>query len=260
MNAPRTQTYMPTLIRHYFAPVFFFLFFFAVSEAGEAVAEDLAESFSQVTVPLKSKGLNFTAKTVINGRVETDLLIDTGASFTIISESLARRIGFIDLDKAPRYPVSTIAGETWLRLVIIKSVNVDGAIAHNVEGAVSPYMGDGVDGALGLSFLSDFVYKINGKKKELTLKQPSDDEPIKGGRGRQWWRLKFKRYRDTIERYGFYLRKHENRLKAPNHAKEKNETKFTKNDLKRIINHYKKLHRALNKRAEIAGVPESWKS
>lgn len=248
---------MLSVTRNYFAPVFFFIFFLMVPCAG---AEGTTGSFSEGAVPLVQKGLSFAAKALINGRTEAELVIDTGSSFTIISEKLARRIGFSDLDDAPRYPVSTVGGEAWLRLVVFESINVGGAIARNVEGAVSPYLGKGMDGAIGLSFLNNFIYKINGKKKELTLKRLSGDGPLMGGRGRGWWSLKFRRYSEAIHRYSSYLRSHESRLKALNEEKKNNETRFSENDLKKIIRYYKKLHRLLDKSAEIADVPESWKT
>lgn len=243
--------------RNYFVPVFFFIFFIMVPGAWP---EDTTGSFTEVTVPLVSKGLSFSAKAVINGQVETELIIDTGSSFTIISEKMARRIGFKDISGAPRYPVSTAAGEAWFRLVVFESVNVGGAIARNVEGAVSPYLGKGMDGVIGLSFLNDFIYKINGKTKELTLKRLGGAGPFIGERGREWWSFKFRRYSETIRRYSSYLRSHENRLKAPNEEKEKNEARFRESDLKKIIKYYKKLHLALDRSAKIAGVPESWKT
>ncbi|VAX22262.1 hypothetical protein MNBD_NITROSPINAE03-1275, partial [hydrothermal vent metagenome] len=211
-------------------------------------------------VPLISKGLNFAAKAVINGRVSAEFIIDTGSSFTIISEKMARRIGFKDMGDAPRYPVSTTAGEAWLRLVVFESVNVGGAISRNVEGAVSSYLGENMDGAIGLSFLNDFIYKFNGKKKELTLKRINGAGPLKGERGREWWSVKFGRYSKAISRYTSYLQSHENRLKARNVEQENSEKRFTENDLKKIIRYYEKLYRILDKSAQIAGVPESWKA
>ncbi|VAX21331.1 hypothetical protein MNBD_NITROSPINAE04-186 [hydrothermal vent metagenome] len=242
--------------RNCFATVFIFIFFIAILGAG---AQDTTRSFEEVTAPLVSKGLNFAVNVVINGRVSAELIIDTGSSFTIVSEKMARRIGFTDIGDAPRYPVSTTAGEAWLRLVVFESVNVGGAISRNVEGAVSSYLGEGMDGVIGLSFLNDFIYKFDGRKKELTLKRINGAGPLKGERAREWWSLRFRRYSEAIRRYRSYLQSHENRLKARNVEKENNETRFTENDLKKIIRYYKKLHRILDKSAQIAGVPGSWK-
>jgi len=243
--------------RNCFASIFFFIFFIAIPGAQ---AQDTTGGFDEVTVPLVSKGLSFAVKVVINGRATAELVVDTGSSFTIISEKVARRIGFKDIGGAPRYPVSTADGEAWLRLVVFESVNAGGVISRNVEGAVSPYLGEDMDGVIGLSFLNDFIYKFNGKKKEFTLKRIIGAGPLKGGRAREWWSLRFRRYREAIRRYASYLNSHENRLKARNAEKENNETRFTENDLKKIVRYYKKLYRMLDKSAQIAGVPESWKA
>jgi len=257
MNLSRVKARAKAGALKCFTQVFFFIFIFTLPEAG---AEDTTGSFDKVTVPLVSKGLSFAAKVVINEKATAELVIDTGSSFTIISEKMAKRIGLEDLEGAPRYPLSTTSGEVWLRLVVLESVNVGGEISRNVESAVSPYLGEDMDGMIGLSFLNDFIYKFNGRKKELTLKRISGAGPLMGGRGREWWSLKFRRYSEAILRYSSYLDSHENRLKAPNIVKDNGEARFTKNDLKKIIRYYKKLHRLLDKSAKIAGVPESWKA
>lgn len=257
MKPSQAKACFITVTASFFAPVFLSLFFLAIPGAG---AEDRAESFSQGAIPLISKGLRLAVKTVINGQNEAELIIDTGSSFTIISEKTARRLRLHDLGGAPRFPVSTVAGEAWLRLVVFESVNIGGAMARNVEGAVSPHLGKDVDGVIGLSFLNDFVYKIDGRKKELTLKRLGGAGPLMGERGRQWWSLKFSRYSNTIGRYSSYLRNYESRLKAPDEQKGGSEANFTKNDLKKIIQYYKKLHRLLNTSAKSANVPESWKT
>ncbi len=233
------------------------VFTFTPAQAEPAGAPD---NTRPVTVPLKPKGFRFAVEALINEQVKANLIIDTGSSFTVVSEEVALGLGYKDLDDAPRFPVSTAAGETWVRLVLFESVKIGLAEARYVEGAVSSNPGKGADGLLGLSFLNEFAYKIDGKKGLLTLKRSKGDGPLFGGYGREWWSSKFERYSQTIRRYESYLYRHANRLKAASPCANGNETRFTEQDIKKIIDYFRRLRRVLDRRATSLGVPEAWKA
>ncbi|MBF0292384.1 MAG: retroviral-like aspartic protease family protein [Nitrospinae bacterium] len=120
--------------------------------------------------PLKGRGFSYCVDVSVNGSEGLNMLVDTGASFTMLTVSSARRLGITNLDELPRMPVSTAGGVAWIRLVELESVKVGGVEAVSVEGGVSDQIGEGLDGLLGASFLGEFVYQVDGPGGKLSLK------------------------------------------------------------------------------------------
>ena len=123
------------------------------------------------TAPLKPRGFGFAVEALINGRVRADLLIDTGSSFTIISPEIAGKLGHTDLARLPKQKVSTAGGAVWIYKIKLGSVSVGGAVARNVEAAISPDLPSGADGLLGMSYLSGFTYQVDGPNGVITLSE-----------------------------------------------------------------------------------------
>jgi len=105
----------------------------------------------------------------VNG-VPGRMILDTGASRTVLSHQFARRTG-IEPSKLYGAVVSTANGETWLPGGRAEFIQVGGARLADVpvfiKTAESGSFGDGVDGLLGLSFLGNFRVKIGGGALEL---------------------------------------------------------------------------------------------
>jgi len=233
-----------------------FFFMTAICPSAELAADP-----TPTTVKLKPDGLGFAVETLLNGSVKTDLKLDTGSSFTVISHKIARRLGYAEkLSLAPRFPIFTSGGETWVRLVAFDSVRVGGAVAQTVVGAVSSHLGEGVDGLLGLSFLDNFNYRIDGVKGQFTIYPVTSAETSFGGQDRNWWRSRFASYAGEIEKFRIYLHNHEHRTTAKKHGPDGRVEGFTRHDLVMIINFYERLIDQLNARARELGVPDSWKT
>lgn len=94
---------------------------------------------------------------VVNG-VATRLLVDTGASRTVLAERLARRAG-IRPSAADGHVVTTANGKVWLPGGRAGTIAVGGATARDVPlwvQAERDGLFDGMEGLLGLSFLGNF--------------------------------------------------------------------------------------------------------
>ncbi len=211
----------------------------------------VAEEF---TAPLKKRGLGLYVKATLNGNVKARLLIDTGSNFLVISKKLAKQLGFAVLKKMPRYPVSTIAGVRWARLVVLDEVSVGGAVSHGVEVAVIEDMPDGLDGLLGSNFLKDFVCTVDGPGLTLLLKSSFNGKTY-GGHDEKWWRGRFVKYSEAVKKYKNWL----DMLKSGFHRTKT----FTGEDLSQdevsaLIAYYKRLLADLRVRARSFGVPSSW--
>ena len=123
-------------------------------------------------VKLTRRGSTLTANVLLNRKVREELIIDTGASDTVISANLAKKLG-IPLNKGQNVLCQVADGSTVSgRQVKIKEVRLGGAKVYNVQAVVlgSGDMGDS-PGLLGMSFLSNFVFKVDTEKELLVLQK-----------------------------------------------------------------------------------------
>jgi len=123
-------------------------------------------------VRLARRGTSLTTGVLLNRRVMTDLIIDTGAGETVISAAIARKLG-IRLNNCRTVQCQVADGRTVNgRQVNIREVKVGGARVSNVQAVVldSEEMGN-APGLLGMSFLDNFVFKIDTEKQLLVLQK-----------------------------------------------------------------------------------------
>ncbi|MDH5478519.1 MAG: retroviral-like aspartic protease family protein [Nitrospinota bacterium] len=215
-----------------------------------------AEAFG---VAIKPRGWGFSATTVINGKLEMELVIDSGSSFTIISHQAARQLGiFKQLGQAPRYPLSAGGGIVWVRLVVLESVRVGGAVAHGVEGAVADLPSfKGAHGLLGKSYLDRYSFRINSPAKTMEL-APHNNEPLYGGRSEGWWRNEAKRLRGQATLFQDMEQGVENSIHTGYTPERLLKQKLSKSDVGRLASYFKMLLARLEKEASSLGAPEEW--
>jgi clan AA aspartic protease (TIGR02281 family) len=106
----------------------------------------------------------------LNGTTSGRFVVDTGASVVSISRSLADRIG-LSTDSGDTSQVTLADGRKVTALnTIFESIQVGNARVEQVRGLIldeSP--APGVDGLLGMTFLSQFVVRLDGRTGELVL-------------------------------------------------------------------------------------------
>lgn len=123
-------------------------------------------------VRLTKRGNSFTTDVLLNRKVKAELIVDTGATDTVISASLAKKIG-ISLNKSQNVLCQVANGATVMgKQINIKEVRVGGAKVYNVQAVVldSGNTGDS-PGLLGMSFLNNFVFKVDTEKELLVLQK-----------------------------------------------------------------------------------------
>ncbi|HAZ09660.1 MAG: hypothetical protein A2047_03505 [Omnitrophica bacterium GWA2_41_15] len=124
------------------------------------------------TVKLTKCGNSLTTGVLLNRKINADLIVDTGASDTVISTNLAKKLG-IPLNKSQNVLCQVADGRTVKgKQVNIKEVRVGGAKVYNVQAVVldSGEMGNS-PGLLGMSFLNNFVFKVDTEKELLVLQK-----------------------------------------------------------------------------------------
>ena len=120
-----------------------------------------------------AKGMSIGVK--LNNKVETTMVLDTGASLVLLTRDTAKKLG-INLERLkPNMRVQVADGRSIeAARITLDSVIVENSEAKNVEASV---LMDGKgdfgfgDGLLGMSFLKNFSFKIDLKEKKLILEK-----------------------------------------------------------------------------------------
>lgn len=101
-----------------------------------------------------------------------DLLIDTGASYTILSWATLISLGLDPASSTVRQPVTTANGLVWMPVVKIEEFHAFGqkttqfpVLAHTVP------LGSQVSGVLGMDFLRRFEIKLDFMKAIIEIEQ-----------------------------------------------------------------------------------------
>jgi clan AA aspartic protease (TIGR02281 family) len=189
------------------------------------------------------------AEVILNERVKRHLVIDSGASFILISQQIAKELGITIDENTPFIPGSTVSGMILTPLVTLKSVKVGNATVENVE-AVVYNMPSGQDGLLGNSFLNKFkvvLDSINSKMVLYSMKGiSSPDRP--GGYGRDYWNGQFRFYNRNLAELKKLKTKYESQGSRSEANRVNNAIRYFENQLS-----------DLERRASSAGVPRNWR-
>jgi len=140
--------------------------------AGKGVKTVVNMATGKHTVKLTKHGSSLATEALLNRKVKADLIVDTGATDTVISTSLAKKLG-IPFNKGRDVLCQVADGRSVNgKQINIKEVRVGGARVYNVQAVVldSGEMGNS-PGLLGMSFLDNFVFKIDTEKELLVLQK-----------------------------------------------------------------------------------------
>jgi len=114
---------------------------------------------------------------VLNGKVNAKLLVDTGASFVVLSPAIVQQLDIKLTNANPDLKMSLADGrEVPGKLFKLASVNIGEIKATDVETAViyQENAFKGFDGLLGMSFLKLFKFAISTDKGKLVLERKVD--------------------------------------------------------------------------------------
>ncbi len=204
----------------------------------------------EVTVDLVRRGEVSYTEVVLNGNLKQYLVVDTGASFTIISRGAAKELGITIDEYTPVIPTATASSVIFNPLVTLKSVRVGEAEVENVDALVHDLPGS-TAGLLGNSFLSEFKVVLDSANGRMTLyslrETPSPDRP--GGYGRDFWVSKFRTCHQVLDQL--------NKMKQRYKEKGGSSTELTR--VNNAIQHFENQLSELERKASNAGVPRNWR-
>jgi len=128
----------------------------------------------QVAVPLKTNKNALIVDAVLNQdgrRADGVFIIDTGATYTSISQAMADQLG-VDLAHCETVYITTANGRIEVPKVTLQKLNVNGLEAYNIEATVIPLRKESsFSGLLGLSFIRQFVLTIDPQANQLIFRR-----------------------------------------------------------------------------------------
>ena len=122
-------------------------------------------------VRLEGDGKILTVRATLNGSVQGQFLLDTGATYCVISQSIARRLALRTTGE--HVTVVTANGQINVPLVTIRYFDLGSNRARDVKAVVHDSVAPPLDGILGLSYLNHFAYVIDARQRIVRLR-PGD--------------------------------------------------------------------------------------
>lgn len=202
-----------------------------------------------IVVDLVRKHELMLAEAVLNGAIRQYFIVDTGASFTLISRPTARELGITIDENTPVIPIFTASSLVFAPLVTLKSIRVGEAEVENVDVLVHNMPSDSA-GLLGNSFLNKFKVVIDSVNGKMTLHSmqgvPSPDRP--GGYGRDFWVSQFRFYSRVLDELRRIKQRYEGRGSSSELTRVNNAIRYFENQLSEF-----------ERKASFAGVPRNWR-
>ena len=223
---------------------------------GQEVREKSAPAPAQKTsepegfeVNLLRRNELWLSEVILNNRLRSYFIVDTGASFTLINWQMAKELGLNIDETTPFIPIYTASQLIFTPLVTLKSVRVGEAEVENVDVLVHN-LPSSTGGLLGNSFLNKFRVVLDSAQGKMTLFSAkgiaSPDRP--GGYGRDYW----------VGQFRFYNRN----LAELKKLKAKYDNQGGSTELNRVnyaIRYFENQLSELERRASFAGVPRNWR-
>lgn len=127
---------------------------------------------SKASIPFEKQGQVVIVEVTLNKKAAGKFVVDTGASYTMISSAVAKELE-IDTEQNRRTaPFQTANGIIQAPLVSLESITLGGMEIRNLTAAVHDILPDSrVAGLLGLNFLTNFRMDIDTQKGVLHLEK-----------------------------------------------------------------------------------------
>ncbi len=132
--------------------------------------ETVALSDGTRDIPLRRRGNHFVVEATLNNRTRLSLLIDTGASITIVKPERLRSAIDGSLDRYPEHLFNTANGVVTAPVLNVASLVIGEFEVTNLSvGSLQLINTSEVDGLLGMNFLRHFRFFIDQEKNLLRL-------------------------------------------------------------------------------------------
>ncbi len=124
----------------------------------------------QVAVPLKPHNNALMVEAVLNRKVSGTFIVDTGATYTSISQELYESLDPATVRQIGTVKITTANGRIEVPKILIDRVTINGLEARDVEATVIEVReGSSFSGLLGLSFIRQFKLTIDPQEGHLVF-------------------------------------------------------------------------------------------
>ncbi len=133
----------------------------AIRPIGERIGHD---------IPLDGDGKHLIVEGTLNDAISGPMLIDTGASYCVLTSGTAARLGLTSKGGAS-VPVATANGRVDADLVRIEAMQLRGARLTQVDAVILDAVEPPLIGIVGLSFLTQFRFSVDPVESTLHLER-----------------------------------------------------------------------------------------
>lgn len=126
--------------------------------------------YTRYDVPLTGNGRHLIVEARLNSTVSGPMLVDTGASYCVVSAAVARRLALQPI-RFRGVSVATANGAVTADLVELDSIQLGGARLPRVHAVVMDAVEPPLIGVLGLSFLTQFRFSVDQASGILRLER-----------------------------------------------------------------------------------------
>ena len=118
-------------------------------------------------IPLHRRGEHFSVQVTVDGAVTLNLLLDTGATYTLVSKGKLFSPAVLRRDLKLR----TAGGEITADLCRTETFTLQDIELHHFKIMVAPFEHKGIDGLLGMNFFKKFKFFVDQKEMILYLSE-----------------------------------------------------------------------------------------
>jgi predicted aspartyl protease len=140
----------------------------------------LATGGARSAIPIQIAGNHILVRALLNHQEEVVLLLDTGASRTILTPETAQRLGSTPAPDVPRQTLRVVDGQLHeVPLVPLAALAVGDAVVENLQVGVSVIFPKvpGIGGLLGGDFLEQFTITLDRTARQMWLEGRSVARP-----------------------------------------------------------------------------------
>jgi clan AA aspartic protease (TIGR02281 family) len=121
-------------------------------------------------IQLTKQGEHFIVQASVNESFTVALMIDTGASISLLSEQAFAEVNqYTQVDYVKELTLSTAGGLVTASIYQAQSLSIQGYVVKDFLFAVSPLIGANNDGLLGMNYLRAFEFTIDQRHNLLIL-------------------------------------------------------------------------------------------
>lgn len=134
------------------------------------LARETVEKTETDGIPLNQIGDHFIVSALLQDEFQLNLLIDTGASTTVISSHIYSRLRrSLDSEFLGRYRINTAGGQVRAPVYRFKNLEIGGHRVNDIAIVVMRMDDFQADGLLGMNFLRKFRFLLDQESSELHL-------------------------------------------------------------------------------------------